>query len=534
MARSGIEVEVKFSPASEETLRTLAARERFPGWRTIGRVVENQHNTYYDTASARLEAAGASLRRRLLTDRLEWTYKQGPGPGRDGVARRQEVNSELGLERARDDFPVCPAVTQARTVAGGEPLIALFCLRTLRTQVELARADGTRVALALDRLSLEDEDAGLPYRETEVEVELLRGDERAVAELGLWLMSEYGLLPLRGSKRGRALAWRRGVGLPVVAPDLGASLLAERVVAVESDIVGRPVVVKLAGPVGSARPRALARTLCQAWPGATLVDTDRASIDLQGHGQGGTVIVEGPTVLEAGHADAAAWVKSGLPASLIAHLIASARASGIDLWKLLTAFGEYVVPSQRRHLDPAARWSDLVVIDDGGPDTVTRDASKKLKLYAWPSPEALRAAGAVRLDVRVSRERRYLPPSGEVVAAVDVRLIEDVAIVTFAVGQGMMARAEVRPRVTALLTRLGYRLTQTFEVSHQRYVLGPWELSLDRVTDHGYWCAIERDAGATCDEAPPVAALGLAGARATTASYLDLAAGAETDSSSDG
>lgn len=531
MAATGVEVELKFSPASDETLRALAARAEFPGWRIVDRAIENQQNTYYDSKSARLEAAGASLRRRLLAGGLEWTFKQGPGPGRDGVARRQEVNSRLPQDHTREELPACPAISRARTLAGGERLEPLFGLRTLRTQVELSRADGTRLALALDRIALEGDRHAPPYRETEVEVELLRGDERAVVELGLWLMGEYGLLPLRGSKRGRAMAWRRGVGLPVVTPDLGASLLAERVATVSAEVRGRPVVVKLAGPSGSRRSRALADQLCQRWPGATLALSVADADQLPDPGGGGIVIAEGPNVLETGHADAAAWVKSALPGQLIAHLVATALSIGMDHWKILTAFGEYVVPSQRRQLDPAARWADLVVIDDGAPELLAAGDRRESMVYAWPSAAALRAAGATQLGAATSRERRYLPPAGASTGAVDVRLSDDIAMVSFASESGDIARAETRPRVTALLTRLGYRLAQTFEVAHLRYALAGWHVSLDRVAGLGHWCAIAADPDVTASAEVPFAALGLTGARRASASYLDLslAAGDERE-----
>lgn len=523
MAATGVEVELKFSPASDTTLRALAARAEFPGWRIVDRVIENQQNTYYDTGTARLEAAGASLRRRLLATGLEWTFKQGPGPGRDGVARRQEINSRLSLDQTRDELPACPAISRARSLVGGERLEPLFSLRTLRTQVELTRADGTRLALALDRVGLEGDRHAPPYRETEVEVELLRGDERAVVELGLWLMGEYGLLPLRGSKRGRAMAWRRGVGLPVVTPDLGASLLAERVATVSADVLGRPIVVKLAGPSGSRRPRALATELCQRWPGATLL-TSNADVDQLPHpGRASIVIAEGPNILETGHADAAAWVKSGLPSQLIAHLIATARSVGVDGWKILTAFGDYVVPSQRRRLDPAARWADLVVIDEGAPELLACDDRGESRIYAWPSAATLRLAGAKRIGDFASREQRYLPPAGGRGGPVDVTLSDDIATVSFAREAGGMVRAETRPRVSALLTRLGYRLEQTLDIAHRRYVLDGWQVSLDRVAGLGHWCAVEAGATVPPTAELPLAALGLTGARRTTASYLDLA-----------
>src|SRR3712207_2474299 len=220
MGRRGIELEVKFAPAGEATLADLAERDDFPGWRVVDRRDEAQHNTYYDTPGGALEANRCSLRRRILDDAVEWTFKRGPGPGRDGVSRRREINALL--PRHATDLPKCEPVRRAQKVAGREPLRPLFTLLTARRQVDLLTDDGrTRVALALDRVRLDDARGHLPYEETEVEIELLDGDEGPLAQLALWLMETHGLLPSRGSKRGRAQAWLRGEGLPVVAPALG-------------------------------------------------------------------------------------------------------------------------------------------------------------------------------------------------------------------------------------------------------------------------------------------------------------------------
>ena len=114
MGRRGIELEVKFAPVGEATLADLAARADFPGWRVVGRRDEAQRNTYYDTAAGALEAARCSLRRRVLDDGVEWTFKRGPGPGRDGVSRRREINALLPLQSAKaPEPPKCEPVRRA-------------------------------------------------------------------------------------------------------------------------------------------------------------------------------------------------------------------------------------------------------------------------------------------------------------------------------------------------------------------------------------------------------------------------------------
>ncbi|HEY8598765.1 MAG TPA: CYTH domain-containing protein, partial [Thermomicrobiales bacterium] len=149
MVRRGIELEVKFAPVGEHTLDELAARTEFPGWRILSRHTEAQHNTYFDTPDALLEAARCSLRRRIIDDGaggVEWTFKRGRGPGRDGVARRREVNALLSGKKIDLPKAKCEPVARARLVAREQPLQPLFTLLTDRQQIELVRADGGRVA----------------------------------------------------------------------------------------------------------------------------------------------------------------------------------------------------------------------------------------------------------------------------------------------------------------------------------------------------------------------------------------------------
>lgn len=525
MGRRGIELEVKFAPVSEAVLVDLAARNDIPGWRIVARHDEDQRNTYYDTPSATLEANRCSLRRRELTSGIEWTFKRGQGPGRDGVARRREVNALLPATNNGVALAKCEPVRRARKVAGREELVPLFSLRTTRRQLELARADGTRVALALDRLQLEDDPT---YRETEIEIELLDGDEGAIPNLSLWLMAEYGLLPLRGSKRGRALAWRRGVGLPVVAPDLAAELLATRVAKHE-----RPPVLGLAAPRGSGQARALAGRLLQRLPGARLITDHAAPYEPLLETATGPLIIEGPDVLETAHADVCVWVKVGLPRPLLARLLADALAAGLDGWTVLRRCGEYVVPVQRHTLDPAAHWADLVVIADApaAPEAAAMATPREqVKLYGWPSDAALRAAGAVATGADRWHDRFFLPPMNTHDELLRVRLVADTAWVSFrARGKAAaIVTGEARPRVVTLLAGLGYRAAGEVALSRRHYRLDGWELALDRVVGLGYFCEVRRVAPDRHDLEAVLARLGLAGAHRTTRLYRDLAREAET------
>jgi adenylate cyclase class IV len=525
MTRRGIELEAKFAPAGERTLVELATRTEFPGWRVVGRRDETQHNTYFDTPDGLLEANSCSLRRRILDDGaggVEWTFKRGRGPGRDGIARRREVNALLpgkktDLPRAR-----CEPVARALRIAGAQPLQPLFTLLTSRYQIDLARADGARVALALDRLQMEDEPG---YRETEIEIELLDGDEIAVADLAIWLMRTYGLLPMRGSKRGRALAWRRGAGLPVVAPALALDLLIERATSLAPRVVGRPVVIALASPRGSGQAATLARALVAQLPAAHLV-AERSEEALSPP-IGGPLIVEGPEALESGPADIAAWVKVSLPHELLARVIDDATAAGVDAWAILRRCGEYVVPSQRRFIDPAAHWADLVVIDNALPvdsPGLHETPDEQRKLFGWPDDLVLVSAGATMLGITVEHDHFLHAPAPHLADTLRVRLCADTAWVSFLNPDGppQVVTYEARPRVLTLLYSLGYSDAGSLAKERRRYRLDGWEIALDRVAGLGHFCELRRVAPDDRDAGAIAALLGLSGARATNETYLAL------------
>jgi adenylate cyclase class IV len=525
MARRGIELEAKFAPADEATLAALAAREDFPGWRIAGRHQEAQQNTYYDTADGALEANSCSLRRRLLDGGrggVEWTFKRGRGPGRDGIARRREVNALLPSNRADIARAKCEPVARAQRVVGSRPLLPLFTLLTTRTQIELDRDDGTRVALALDRLRMEGEPG---YCETEIEIELMDGDERGLAQLAVWLMHTYGVLPMRGSKRGRAITWKRGEGLPVVAPDLALTLLAERTDLLSHRVKGRPMIIAIAAPRGSEQARALATLLAACLPGARRA-ADRAAIEPSAR----VAILDGPDVLDNGPFDLGVWTKVSLSHDVLARLIDGALAAGTDEWTILRRCGEYVVPSQRRFIDPAAHWADIVVINNAPPaEGCAQFATpqQQLKLVGWPSADALAATGATLSGTDREEDHFLRPPATPEGELLRVRLSEDTAWVSFRdPGDGSTAQVathEARPRFLPLLHNLGYRDAGQLTKLRRRYCLGGWEFALDHVAGLGRYCELRQVAPDPRDAAQIAAMLGLAGAETTIATYLTLA-----------
>jgi hypothetical protein len=330
---------------------------------------------------------------------------------------------------------------------------------------------------------------------------------------------------MRGSKRGRALAWRRGEGLPVVAPALALDLLIERVATLAPRVIGRPVVIALASPRGSGQARALATALAARLPGAHLADerTGEALFPPTA----GPIIVEGPGALDRGPAEVAAWVKVGLPHPLLARLIDDATAAGVDEWVILRRCGEYVVPSQRRFIDPAAHWADFVVIDNAPPvdgPGLHDTPDKQRKLFGWPDDAVLDRAGASPLGTTVEHDHFLHPPAPHLSDTLRVRLCDDTAWVSFPNPDNppQVVTYEARPRVLTLLHSLGYSDAGRLVKERARYRLGGWEIALDRVAGLGHFCELRRVAPDDRDARAIATILGLDGARMTGETYLAL------------
>jgi CHAD domain-containing protein len=128
-------------------------------------------STYYDTEDRRLAAAGITLRRRIENRRSLWQLKLPLGSG------RRELEVAAGPSAVPSEFrePLF-GVTRGRDLAEAAKL------RTRRTSVEV-HEDGSVVEVALDNVTVLD---GRRVRDRfdELEVELLDGEENALARIG--------------------------------------------------------------------------------------------------------------------------------------------------------------------------------------------------------------------------------------------------------------------------------------------------------------------------------------------------------------
>jgi adenylate cyclase class IV len=206
-----------------------------------------------------------------------------------------------------------------------------------------------------------------------------------------------------------------------------------------------------------------------------------------------------------------AWVKVGLPRPLLRRLTDDA-AVGLDPWTILRRLGEYVVPSQRRFLDPAARQTDLIVIDNAPlpGDDQHLTAAEQVKFLGWPTVATLTEIRALHCGNALEFDRFYQSSASAADEYLRVRLREDTAWVSFALADNptQVVTYEARPRVVPLLHSLGYSEVGQLTKERQRYRLGGWEIALDRVAQLGHFCELRRVSADKRDLAAIVTALG--------------------------
>jgi adenylate cyclase class IV len=283
-------------------------------------------------------------------------------------------------------------------------------------------------------------------------------------------------------------------------------------------------VIALASPRGSGQGQALAAAAAARLPDARRFP-DRDAIEASAK----VAILDGPDVLDTGPFDLGVWTKVGLSHVVLARLIDGALAAGTDEWTILRRCGEYVVPSQRRFIDPAAHWADIVVINNAPPvEGCGRFATpqRQVKLVGWPGEAILEAVGATAIGTDREEDHFLCPPAASDGELLRVRLNEDTAWVSFRQGcagtPSRIATYEARPRILPLLHNLGYRDAGCLTKLRRRYCLGGWEIALDHVAGLGRYCELRQVASDWRDASEIAALLGLTSVETLTATYLAL------------
>lgn len=189
-------------------------------------------STYYDTRGQDLRKAGVALRIRRSGQRWIQTVK-GEGERVGALHRRPEyewptANSRIDAQKL--------ATTPWRDVFDGAAgrLRPVFVTDVDRTEHTLAFADGTRAMLCLDQGEIRSGRRRTPL--TEIELELLEGEPRALYELALSLASDLPVAVSQATKaeRGYALASHAPrkplrAGKITLAPDISVGAALARV-----------------------------------------------------------------------------------------------------------------------------------------------------------------------------------------------------------------------------------------------------------------------------------------------------------------
>jgi len=211
-----MEIEAKYTVLDPKTLAKLAALSQLAGFPIADVEVRRITDTYLDTPSQDLMAAGYACRRRRTGDRSTIELK-GLG-GNDGtVHRRKELAVTIDESAMAEPalWPASPARDAVQDRGADQKLVPLFELTQERRIRHLL--DERQEAIA--ELSLDAVDcAGGDWRQTftELEIELLEpGNEAQLAHIVAALTEFPGLVPQPTSKfeRGLAMAHRTsGVG----------------------------------------------------------------------------------------------------------------------------------------------------------------------------------------------------------------------------------------------------------------------------------------------------------------------------------
>jgi len=198
-----MEIEAKFSVPDPVVYWNLQTTDHLAGYSLSTTQVKSVWDTYLDTESHRMLAAGYSYCRRVTREGIVITLKSLSG-AEGAVHRRGEWELRTAARRTPADWPDSPVRDLVLQLIGQEPLVSLFQLQQVRV-IRLLKQDEEPVAeLRLDRVSLVTEDREQVYLDLEVELLPQAPEETLTAIVGC-LQDEWHLKPELRSKFERAL-----------------------------------------------------------------------------------------------------------------------------------------------------------------------------------------------------------------------------------------------------------------------------------------------------------------------------------------
>jgi CHAD domain-containing protein len=205
-APRSIEVELKYRVRDDVTAERLLAANELGGFHARGSVRASQfEDRYLDTADGALARAGFAARlRQGPGDTIVSVKSTARGKGRGALHRREELEGPADRTTEPHDWPPSAARSLILELCGDAPLVELVTVRQLRHRRELGEGT-TVVELSLDEVDIVAR-GRLVERFTELELELVSGNEARLAALAEVLGSDEALSPSTTSKLEAALA----------------------------------------------------------------------------------------------------------------------------------------------------------------------------------------------------------------------------------------------------------------------------------------------------------------------------------------
>ena len=247
-----MEIEAKFVVPDSETFQRLQTIDQLAGFALGTGRAKQVHDTYLDTPSQLILAAGYACRRREQDGGILMTLK-GLETTAGAIHRREELEITSANDEPPVNWPDSPARDKVLQIISDEPLSPLFDLHQTRTVRQVNREDQPIAELSLDDVRVAIGQQEQAYFELEVELRPA-GAEEELAVIAASLQDEWGLQPEPRSKFERALT------LQQQAPTIGLLTPQERAicarVAARNDLYNRRARAMLELDAGASQAKA--------------------------------------------------------------------------------------------------------------------------------------------------------------------------------------------------------------------------------------------------------------------------------------
>jgi CHAD domain-containing protein len=227
-----VEVELKYRLREEAAGDRYLLAEDLAGFHPITAVRSTQlEDRYLDTADGALARAGFAARLRQTAKSTTVSVKSIARRDAGGAThRREELEGPADRTAGPRDWPHSDARSLILEQCGDAPLVELVTIRQLRRKRKL-QLDETVVEVSLDEVDAVSR-SRVVERFVELEIELVHGDEAALARIEAVASADDALAQSTGSKLESALAAIRATGK---RGKRGSSLLPEPDAAIAED-----------------------------------------------------------------------------------------------------------------------------------------------------------------------------------------------------------------------------------------------------------------------------------------------------------